>query len=71
MYSVFVRLDNGVLIFVTCCEQLEESVQFVLELNALWPRDYLLCDSEGKEIVTEECSAMFRNPVTNRSPYIQ
>jgi hypothetical protein len=45
MYSIYVRLDDGDFLFVASREKLEQASQIIQELNAAWPREYVVRDS--------------------------
>jgi hypothetical protein len=50
MYRVFARLEEGGFILVASRGQLGQALQLVKGLNAGWPRDYVVRDSEGKDV---------------------
>lgn len=47
MYQIFVQMDGGEFMVVASRDQLRDAVQLVQGLNAYWPRQYVLRDSEG------------------------
>ena len=50
MYTVFVHLSDGEFLFVASREKLEQAAQLVQELNANWPNEYVVQDSEGNDV---------------------
>jgi len=50
MYSVFARLEEGESVFVASRQQLGQALQLVHEFKTHWPREYVVRDSEGKEV---------------------
>jgi hypothetical protein len=47
---VFRQLENGEYIQIASREELEQAVQLVEALNAHWPGEYRVRDSEGNDI---------------------
>jgi GGDEF domain-containing protein len=47
MYSIFARLDGGDFLFVASCDELQQAVQLARELNANWPNEFIVQDSNG------------------------
>ena len=54
MYSVFTKLGDGEFLFVASREELEQAAQLVQELNANWPHEYVVRDSEGNDVALTE-----------------
>jgi hypothetical protein len=52
VYSVFRQLWNGELLHVASRDELEQAVQLVEKLKALWPGEgeYVVRDSEGNDV---------------------
>jgi hypothetical protein len=50
VYSVFKQLENGELEHVAYRDELEQPVQLVEALNAHWPGEYVVRDSEGNDV---------------------
>ena len=50
MYSVFTKLGNGEFLFIASRDKLEQAVHLVQELNANWPHEYVVRDSEGNDV---------------------
>jgi hypothetical protein len=50
MYSVFTKLSDGEFIFIQSLDEIEQAAQLVKELNANWPHDYVVRDSEGNDV---------------------
>ena len=50
MFSVFTRLGDGGYILVASRDQLGQAMQLVQELNASWPREYVVRDAEGNNV---------------------
>jgi hypothetical protein len=50
MYSVFTKLGDGEFLFVASRDELLQAANLVQELNANWPREYVVRDSKGNEI---------------------
>ncbi len=50
MYRVFRQLENGEFVHVAARDELEQAVQLVEALNAHWPGEYVVRDSEGKDV---------------------
>ncbi len=49
MYTVFTRLADGELLLVATREEVEQAVRLARELNASWPHEYVVRDSEGND----------------------
>jgi len=47
---VFRQLENGEFVHVAARDELEQAVQLVEALNAHWPGEYVVRDSEGKDV---------------------
>jgi hypothetical protein len=47
MYHVFVQLDDCEFVTVACRDELEEAIHLIDGLNAYWPREYVVRDSEA------------------------
>ena len=62
MFSVLTRLEDGEVMFVASREQLGQALQLALEFNASWPREYVVQDSEGKNVVRSEYPVIHLNP---------
>ncbi len=54
MYCVLKRLENGEFLRVAFRDELEQAVQLVEIFNAQWPGEYVVRDSEGKDIDLEK-----------------
>jgi hypothetical protein len=50
VYSVFTKLGDGEFLFVASREELEQAAQLVQELNANWPNEYVIRDSNGNDV---------------------
>ena len=50
MFYIFEKLAEGGFIFVASRDELEEAAQFVEKLNASWPREYVIRDSQGNDV---------------------
>jgi len=50
VYSVFKKLENGEFEHVGSRNDLEQAVQLVEALNAHWPAEYVVRDSEGNAV---------------------
>ena len=50
MYHVFVQLDDCEFVTVACRDELEEAIHLIHGLNAYWPREYVVRDSEGHDV---------------------
>ena len=48
MYTAFKQLENGEFVHVVSCDLLEEAVQLVDSLNALWPGGYEVRESQSQ-----------------------
>jgi hypothetical protein len=55
VYSVFRQLGNGEFLLVASREKLKEAIQLVEAFNSHWPGEYVVRDSEGKDIDISEC----------------
>jgi hypothetical protein len=44
------KIENDEFLHIACRDELERAVQLARELNALWPGEYLVRDSEDKEV---------------------
>lgn len=65
MFRVLTRLEDGEFIFVASREQLGQAMQLARELNASWPREYIVRDSEGKNVEPHEYPAIHLNPAAH------
>ena len=52
MYSVFVKIGNGEFVFVASREDFQDAEQLVQDLNAAWPNEYIIRDSNGNDVDT-------------------
>jgi hypothetical protein len=50
VYTVFKRTENGEFVHVASRNELEQAVQLVEALNADWPGEYVVRDSEGNDV---------------------
>ena len=50
VYSVFTKLGDGEFLFIASREELEQAAQLVQELNANWPNEYVIRDSNGNDV---------------------
>jgi hypothetical protein len=50
VYTVFKQLENGEFVHVAIRDELEQAVQLVEALNAHWPGEYVVRDSEGNDM---------------------
>lgn len=50
MYQVMAQLDDGEFLIVAYRDNLEEAAELIEGLNSYWPREYLVCDSQGNEV---------------------
>ena len=50
MYTVFKHLENGEFANVAIRDELEQALQLVEELNALWPGKYIVQDPERNDV---------------------
>jgi hypothetical protein len=50
MYGVFTKLGDGEFLFVASREKLEQAAQLLQELNANWPNEYVVRDSNGNDV---------------------
>jgi hypothetical protein len=50
MYRVLAQLEDGEFLHVACRNKLQEAVQLIEGLNAYWPREYVLRDSQGSDV---------------------
>ena len=50
MYRVLAQLDDGEFMFVACRGELKEAVQLIEGLNAYWPNEYVVRDSQGNDV---------------------
>jgi len=65
MFNIFTRLEDGDFIFVASCKQLGQAMQLVQELNAVWPREYEVRDSEGKSVELSDYPAIHLSPAAH------
>jgi hypothetical protein len=54
VYSVLTKLGDGEFLFVASREKFEQAAQLVQELNASWPHEYVVRDSEGNDVDLKE-----------------
>ena len=50
MYKVLRKLENGEFLHVASRDNREEAVQLVAALNTYWPGEYIVRDSDGRNI---------------------
>lgn len=50
MYKVFTKLGDGEWMYVATREDLDQAVLLVESLNASWPREYVVRDSQGNGV---------------------
>jgi hypothetical protein len=50
MYELFRRLEKGEFMRVSSFDVLEQAVRVAEGLNDLWPGEYLVRDSNGKDV---------------------
>jgi hypothetical protein len=50
VYKVFTKLGDGKWMYVATREDLDQAVQLVESLNASWPREYVVRDSQGNGV---------------------
>lgn len=50
MYRVLAQLDDGEFVVVACRDELKEAVQLIEGLNAHWPKEYVVRDSQGSDV---------------------
>lgn len=50
VFRVFRQLENGEFVHVASRDELEQAVQLVEALNAHWPGEYVVRDSEGNDV---------------------
>jgi len=50
VYKVFRKLEDGKFLLVASRDNREEALQLVTALNTHWPGDYIVRDSEGRNI---------------------
>ena len=50
MYRIFKRLGNGEFLHAAQCYELKQASQLVEMLNAHWPGEYVVRDSEGNDV---------------------
>jgi len=48
VYTAFKQLENGEFVHVVTCDVLEEAVQLVDSLNAVWPGGYEVRESHSQ-----------------------
>jgi hypothetical protein len=53
MYSVFTKLGDGEFIFVASHEELAQAAQLVKKLNEDFPHEYVVRDSKGADVETQ------------------
>jgi hypothetical protein len=54
MYNVFTQLVDGYILFIASRDDLDEAIQLIADLNATWPRKYIVRDSEGRDVDIRE-----------------
>jgi hypothetical protein len=47
MHEVFTRLGDGEFVYIASRDRFKEAVQLAAELNANWPREYVVRNSIG------------------------
>jgi hypothetical protein len=52
MFKVFTVLSDGEYIFVSSRNDLGQAMQLVQNFRAIWPREYVISDSDGKDMTT-------------------
>jgi hypothetical protein len=62
MYSVFTRLGDGEMIFVASRDGLDKAVQLAKDLNASWPHEYVVRNSEGSDVDLRDKSTIQSAP---------
>lgn len=50
MYKLYARLGDGEFVYVASRDDLQEALQLADALNASWPRQYEVRDSEGNGV---------------------
>jgi hypothetical protein len=50
VYRVFTKLGDGEFLFVASREELKQAALLVQELNTNWPNEYVIRDSQGKDV---------------------
>jgi len=50
VFSIFTKLGDGEFLFVASREELKLAALLVQELNANWPNEYVVRDSQGKDV---------------------
>jgi hypothetical protein len=65
MFTVLTKLEDGEFVFVASRKQLGQAMQLVQELNAAWPREYVVRDSEGRSLEANEYPAIHLNPAAH------
>jgi hypothetical protein len=50
MYRIFAQLDDGQFLFVACRDELDVALELIEGLNAYWPREYVVRDSQGNDV---------------------
>ena len=62
MYRVLAQLEDGEYLHVACRNELQEAVQLIEGLNAYWPREYVLRDSQGCDVELRRYTATEPEP---------
>jgi hypothetical protein len=50
MYRVLAQLGDGEFMFVASRDELIEAIQLIEGLNAYWPKEYVVRDSQGNDV---------------------
>jgi hypothetical protein len=50
VYSVYTKLGDGEFLFIASREELKRAVLLVQELNDNWPDEYVIRDSKGNDV---------------------
>jgi hypothetical protein len=50
MYRILAQLSDGEFMFVASRNELEEVRQLIEGLNAYWPKEYVVRDSQGNDV---------------------
>jgi hypothetical protein len=50
MYRIFAQLDDGQFLFVARRDELDVAIELIDGLNAYWPREYVVRDSQGNDV---------------------
>jgi hypothetical protein len=69
MYRVLAQLEDGEFLHVACRHELQEAVQLIEGLNAYWPREYVLRDSQGSDVDLKRYTAT--EPERGADPFMR